>query len=77
MLSQAHAVERMGHAELAAIERLIRNQRQDRLDSRLIRVAYYAARSARILNKAQQCGKKRSKRARTPSYYRVTVIPPR
>jgi hypothetical protein len=71
LLSQAHAGERQGQTELAALEQLPDGEARER---RILRLDYIVNRSRQILTEANACGKRVSKRTRVPTTYRVRLL---
>lgn len=74
-LSMAHALERQGHGELAAVQRAVTRELPSK--PHLVRIGAMAEQSAKLVARAGECGKTVSRRARTPTEYRVRVIAPR
>jgi hypothetical protein len=76
-LSMAHAVERQGHNELKAVERLARTRasRRGQLGAHMTRLATIAGQSRLLTQQAERCGRV-SRRSKAPTQYSVKVIRP-
>ncbi len=78
LLSQAHAVERLGRDELGWMQRAaLREAAAELFAARVARVELYAERSQQLLAEAQACGGKVSRRQRAPTGYVVRKVEPR
>jgi hypothetical protein len=77
LLSQAHAVERLGRRTQRSIELALARGLRQRAEAHGARLAVYESRSQGLLEEANHCVTPVSRRVRVPSGYTVRVIPPR
>ncbi len=75
-VSEAHAVERQGRQELAAIRAAVRKGGEG-YAHHLARLKRFAVRSNRLMTAAHRCGQKVSHRQRLPTTYRVRMVEPK
>jgi hypothetical protein len=75
-VSEAHAVERQGREELAAIRRAVK-QGGEPYGHHLARLQRFANRSNQLMAAAHRCGQQVSRRLRLPTTYRVKMLEPK
>jgi hypothetical protein len=77
MLSQVHALERLGAIEQQEILAAVTVGHATMADARLMRLGVFETRSKILLSEANVCGKARSRRQRMRTSYRVTLHKPK
>jgi hypothetical protein len=76
LLSQSHALERQGDYEREAIENDVLRGEAWATAPRLQRLAVFFARSAELLDQANDCGRQVSRQVRMPTRYQVHMTRP-
>lgn len=77
LLSQAHAVERQARVEERRVGRAAERGAREVVGRGLARLELFEKRSRFVVEEAYWCGKKRSRRVKVPTGYRVRVIKPK
>lgn len=77
LLSQAHAVERQARVETKRVSHAAEHGVEAAVGRGLKRLELFEERSRVIADEAYWCGKKRSRRPKVPTGYRVRVIKPK